>query len=322
MNEFDLIAKYFRPLAKDAPCALNLADDAAAVSVPPGEELVVTCDAIICGTHFLPDDPLGSVARKLLRVNVSDLAAKGARPLGYLLSCLWARGTNEKAIAEFAAGLGEDQALYGIALLGGDTTAGDGPTAFSLTALGLAPKGGMIRRSGAKAGDTLYVTGTIGDAHLGLLAATGKLPSASEADRAFLTARYRLPAPPLAFMLAAREHIHAAIDVSDGLAADAGHIAEVSGVAIEIEAARIPLSEAAAQWVRSGGDIARLAAGGDDYETCFTAAPDRAQALAVAAGAAGTRLSAIGRVAAGRGVRLFDAAGREIALQTRGYRHF
>jgi len=321
MNEFALIAKYFRPLA-GAPGAFGLTDDAAAFAVPAGEDLVATCDAIIEGTHFLPEDPIETVARKLLRVNVSDLAAKGARPLGYLLSCLWAHTTLEATIAKFAGALGEDQARFGMTLLGGDTTSGDGPMAFSLTALGLVARGRMIRRAGAQGGDTLYVTGTIGDAHLGLLAATGALDHVSEVARAFLIARYRVPEPRRAFMLAARDHIHAAIDVSDGLLADAGHLTEASGVAIEIDAARIPLSDAASQWLASGGAIERLATGGDDYEVCFAAPAGSAAALDAVARETGTRLTPIGRVGVGSGIRLLEANGHEIPVNSRGYAHF
>lgn len=322
MNEFALIAKYFRPLAAGAPGAFGLTDDAASFAVPFGEDLVATCDAIIEGTHFLPEDPIETVARKLLRVNVSDLAAKGARPHGYLLSCLWRRATPEATIARFAGALGEDQARFGITLLGGDTTSGDGPMAFSLTALGFVARGHMIRRAGAQAGDTLYVTGTIGDAHLGFLAATGKLGRESEATLAFLVGRYRVPEPRLAFMLAARDHVRAAIDVSDGLLADAGHLAEASGVAIEIDASRIPLSDAASRWLASGGAIERLATGGDDYEVCFAAPAGSAAALDAAARDTGTRLTPIGRVAAGSGIRLLEAGGREILVKSRGYAHF
>jgi thiamine-monophosphate kinase len=322
MNEFDAIAKYFRPLAKGAPGAFDLKDDAATICVPPGDELVLTCDAIICGTHFLDSDPIGTVARKLLRVNVSDLAAKGARPLGYLLSCLWSPGTTEAVIAEFASALGEDQARYALSLLGGDTTSGEGPLAFSLTALGLAPQGRMIKRSGARPGDIVYVTGTIGDVHLGLLAATDTLSLPDASARAFLVDRYRVPEPRLSFMLAARDYIHAAIDVSDGLIADAEHIATTSGVAIEIDAALVPLSTAGSAWIASGGDIARLASGGDDYEVCFAATIENTPALQAAAGATNTRLTAIGRVSAGSGVQLFGADGRDIAIARRGYTHF
>jgi thiamine-monophosphate kinase len=322
MNEFDLIAKYFRPLAERAPGAFQLLDDAAAVVVPAGEELILTTDAIIAGTHFLAGDPIDSVAKKLLRVNVSDLAAKGARPLGYLLACMWPQGTPEQTIAGFAAALGEDQARYGLSLFGGDTTSTAGPLAFTLTALGLAPQGRMIKRAGARAGDLVFVTGTIGDAYLGLRAAAGELEHASSAHNTFLVSRYRLPEPPLAFMLAARDLIHAAIDVSDGLVADAGHIAQASGVAIAIDAARLPLSDAASSWIAAGGELALLATGGDDYEVCFTAPAATAPALEDVAQASATRLSIIGRVSAGHGVALHGADGREIPLPRTGYTHF
>jgi thiamine-monophosphate kinase len=322
MNEFDLIAKYFRPLAERTPGAFRLLDDAAAIAVPAGEELILTTDAIIAGTHFLASDPIDSVAKKLLRVNVSDLAAKGARPLFYLLACMWPHATPEQTIAAFAAALGEDQVRYGLSLLGGDTTSTAGPLAFTVTALGLAPQGRMIKRAGAQPGDLLFVTGTIGDAYLGLRAARGELEHASSAHSTFLISRYRLPEPRLAFMLAARDLIHAAIDVSDGLVADAGHVASASCVAIAIDAARLPLSDAAIAWVAAGGDLALLATGGDDYEVCFAAPAAAAPALESAASASATRLSLIGRVSAGRGVVLIGRDGREIALPQLGYMHF
>jgi thiamine-monophosphate kinase len=321
MNEFALIAKYFRPLAT-SPGAFALEDDAAAITVPAGDELIITADAIIEGTHFLSQDPIASVAKKLLRVNLSDLAAKGARPLGYLLACLWRRGTAEAAIAEFARGLGEDQAHYGLALLGGDTTASDGPTAFSLTALGLAAKGEMIRRSGARPGDAVFLTGTLGDAGLGLRVLQGETIAGDKMHHGFLTQRFRLPEPRLAFMLAAREHIHSAIDVSDGLMADAGHIAETSGARLVIEVQPLPVSAAAAAWLAAGGERAVLATAGDDYEVCFTAPSTKAPALRAAADASHTRLTEVGHVEAGNGAVLVGEDGREIPLARAGYRHF
>lgn len=322
MNEFDLIAKYFRPLAEKAPGAFGLVDDAAAVRVPAGEELVLTTDSIIAGTHFLASDPIDSVAKKLLRVNVSDLAAKGARPLGYLLACMWPLGTPEQTIAAFAAALLDDQERFGLSLLGGDTTSTAGPLALTVTALGLVPQCRMIKRAGAQPGDLLFVTGSIGDAYLGLRAARGELEHVSAVHSAFLVSRYRLPEPRLAFMLAARHLIHAAIDVSDGLVADAGHLAQVSDVAIAIEAARLPLSDAASAWIAAGGDPALLATGGDDYEVCFAAPAAAAPGLEDAARASATRLSVIGRVKEGRGVVLLAPDGREIALSRAGYTHF
>ena len=322
MDEFGLIAKYFRPLAESAPGALGLADDAAFLTIPDGEELVLTKDAIVAGVHFLKGDPLDLVARKLVRVNVSDLAAKGARPLGYLLACCWPRSTREADIAAFARGLKEDQSVYGLKLFGGDTTVTDGPLTLSLTAFGTVPRGRMVCRTGAKPGDKIFVTGTIGDAGLGLKVAKGEDIGASEAEAKFLAGRYRLPEPRLGFGLAARDHIISAIDVSDGLLADAGHIAAASGVSLRIELAKLPLSPAAKAWTRRGGSAVFLATCGDDYEICFAAAQLSMAGVLKAADATKTQLTEIGTVAAGAGAHLIGPDGKEIATERLGFDHF
>ncbi|MFZ1990066.1 MAG: thiamine-phosphate kinase [Alphaproteobacteria bacterium] len=313
MDEFGLIAKYLKPLAK-APGAFGLADDAATVAVPPGNELVITKDAILAGVHFLETDPLDLVAKKLMRVNISDLAAKGARPLGYLLACCWPKSTKEADVAAFARGLAEDQSVFELNLLGGDTTPTPGPLTLSMTALGLVPRGQMVHRAGARAGDRIFVTGTIGDAGLGLKVAQGEKTGISEADSKFLLGRYRLPEPRLEFGLAARTSMLASIDVSDGLIMDAGHIAETSGVGIRIEAAKLPLSSAAASWIKGGGAPLFLATCGDDYEICFTAPAGSAPKLMEIAEKTKTKLTEIGEVIPGAGVQFIGRDGREIAV--------
>lgn len=313
MDEFGLIAKYLKPLAK-APGALHLADDAAVLAVPPGNELVITKDAILAGVHFLESDPFDLVAKKLIRVNVSDLAAKGARPLGYLLACCWPKSTKEPDVAAFARGLAEDQSVYELSLLGGDTTPTPGPLTLTLTALGLVPRGQAVHRSGARAGDRVFVTGTIGDAGLGLKIAQGEKLGLSDADAKFLLGRYRLPEPRVEFGVAARAVMLASIDVSDGLLMDAGHIAEESGVGIRVEAAKLPLSSAAASWVKGGGAPLFLATCGDDYEICFTAPAGSEPRLMEIAEKTKTRLTEIGEVVAGLGVQFIGRDGREIAV--------
>ncbi len=322
--EFELIARYFAPLAAAAPGALGLLDDAALVEVAPGHRLVATADAVVSGVHFLPDDPPDLVARKALRVNLSDLAAMGARPLGYLLVTAFS-GQDEAWLAAFAAGLEADQRAFGIALLGGDTVATPGPLTIAVTALGEVAAGRELRRSRARPGDLVLVTGTLGDGALGLKALRGALPMLDEAQRAALARRYHLPEPRLAFGRAVAERGLAAcgMDVSDGLVADLGHICDASGVGAEVDLARLPLSPAAAAAVAADSALrAAVCTGGDDYELLLTAAPEGAAALQAAAAEEGLLLTPIGRIVAGAGVHLRDEDGREIEFNSGGYRHF
>jgi thiamine-monophosphate kinase len=321
LDEFERIARFFAPLA--GPGALGLLDDAALIDAPPGRQLVVTTDAIVAGVHFLADDPPDLVARKLLRVNLSDLAAMGASPLYYLLTTALPPSCGEDWLAGFAAGLATDQNEFGISLLGGDSVATPGPATLSLTAIGSVAPGRAVRRNGALPGDTIYVTGTIGDAAIGLAALTGGLDIADAAERDFLADRYRLPRPRLAIGAALAGLAHAMQDVSDGLVADLGHICAASGVAGVIEAAAAPLSPAARQALdRDPGLLSRILAGGDDYELLFTSSGDNAAAIAALARPSGPPITPIGRIVAGSGVRVLDRAGKDIALAVPGFRHF
>src|SRR5690349_11979564 len=243
LGEFERIRRFFAPLA--APGALGLRDDAALIDGPDGQHYVLTADAIVEGVHFLSEDPPAQVAQKLLRVNLSDLAAKGAEPVGYLLVTALPRARDEAWLEAFAAGLAADQARFGIGLLGGDSTATDGPATLSVTALGRVASGRAVLRSGARAGDSIYVSGTLGDAALGLQALRGELPGIAAEARDFLAGRYRLPQPRLALGQRLVGVAHAMMDISDGLVADLGHIVEASGVGAVIEAALLPLSPAA-----------------------------------------------------------------------------
>ncbi len=306
-TEFDLIARYFAPLA--GPQGLSLLDDAALFSPRPGYDLVLTADALIGGVHFRPDDPPDLIARKALRVNLSDLAAKGAEPVGYLLTLAWPQGTKAKTIELFAQGLAQDQREFGITLFGGDTTVGPGPLTISITAIGQVPTGSMIRRSGARPGDLIFVSGTIGDGALGL----------DHPEIAHLNQRYLLPQPRLALGQTLRGQASSSIDVSDGLIADAGHIAKASGVRLEIDLDRIPLSAAAKDLLATDPSLlARALTGGDDYEILFTVPPDQGAQFA-------GRAHEIGYVAAGQGV-IISSKGRkgdpaEFGLGGLGYRH-
>jgi thiamine-monophosphate kinase len=321
-DEFETLDRLFRPLAHPV-WGRGLADDVGLVPSRPGHDLVLTKDAIVEGVHFLPDDPLDLVARKLLRVNLSDLAAKGAEPFGYLLACHWSSRCGWPEREAFAAGLAQDQATFGLGLIGGDTVSTPGPASFSATLLGWAPRGEIVGRNGAKAGDLVLVTGTIGDGGLGLQAAQGHLDLAPERVAA-LAGRYHLPEPRLAFREALLAHAHASADVSDGLLADAGRIASASGVAVELDLGRLPLSAAARAWFTTRVDadaaLADLATAGDDYEIVLTAPPSAEAALMRAAAALHLRLTVVGQVLDGQGVRALRG-GREVPLARSGWRH-
>lgn len=324
-GEDALIARYFRPLATD-PGAFDLGDDAAVLKAL-GEDIVVTTDAIVEGVHFLPDDPPDSVARKALRVNLSDLAAKGATPAGFVLT-LALRGAEEAWLTPFARGLGEDAGLFACPLLGGDTVATPGPLMISITAFGRIATGKMVHRNGAKPGDRVVVTGTIGDAALGLDILKGGAAAAALADdaaaREMLVGRYRIPQPRNALAKAVRDHAHAAMDVSDGLAGDLAKLCAASGVSAVIDAASVPLSAAAALLRERGAvGIESLVSGGDDYEILCAIPENRFEAFAQAAGQAGVAATSIGTVIAGTSTpSLLDAQGREIPLPRLSYSHF
>jgi len=322
-----LIAHYFKPLAKH-PAAFGLQDDAAAITPPAGHDLVLKTDGLIAGVHFFPDDPADDVGRKALRVNLSDLAAKGATPLGFLLAIALPKGFSENWLAAFARGLGEDADRYQCPLLGGDTDSTPGPISISISAFGTLPQGTMPRRSGARVGDHVFVTGTIGDAALGLRlrqdAGAGKAWKLDAAMSDYLVGRYRVPQPRVAMAEIVRNHASAAMDVSDGLAGDLTKLCGVSGVSAVIDLVSIPLSGAARGLVLRGVvGLETLIAGGDDYEILCTIAEDRVEAFSQAAERAGVGVSSIGTVVAGSGFPKFiDGDGREIALERLSYSHF
>jgi thiamine-monophosphate kinase len=311
--EFSLIARHFRPLA--GPGALDLQDDAAVFSPPPGRELVVAADAMVAGVHFLPDDPPDLVGRKLLRTNLSDLAAMGAAPLGYLMTVSAPKDTPDAWFAGFASGLAQDQAEFGVTLLGGDTTSTPGPISLSLTILGTVIPGQAIRRRGARPGHGIWVSGTIGDGALGLLAATGLLPDPT----GFLADRYRLPQPRL--NLATFGVVAACMDVSDGLVQDLGHLCRAGDVAAEIQAALVPLSEVAR--AAGAGLLERCLTGGDDYELLMAVAPDAEAAFIRHAGSVNVAVTRIGQFAAGPpGVIVRAADGSVLPIKAGGWSHF
>jgi thiamine-monophosphate kinase len=305
-----------------APEARGLMDDVAVL-----EGFVVTHDSIAEGIHFFPFDPPASVGWKLVAVNLSDLAAKGATPAGFVLTLALPRA-DETWLAAFARGLGEDAAHYGCPLLGGDTVSTPGPLMISITAFGRVPVGTMVRRGGARPGDCVMVTGTIGDAALGLDLLRGGAVAAALADdvasREILVGRYRVPQPRNALARGVRDHASAAMDVSDGLAGDLAKLCAASGVSAVIEVPRVPTSAvAAALLARGATGIEALVSGGDDYELLCTVADAHCERIADAARGAGVALTAIGRIVAEPGApRFLDAQGRVIALARLSYSHF
>lgn len=324
-GEFDLIARHFAPLAAAAPGALGLQDDAFTFQPPAGMDLVLTADALTAGVHFLRSDPPDLIARKMLRVNLSDLAGKGARPLGYLMTTAFDDGIDDMWVANFAEGLARDQAEFGIALWGGDTIATPGPLALTATLIGCVPAGRALRRAGARPGDRILVTGTIGDGSFGLAAHRGELADLTWQARGFLAQRYLVPEPRVAIgrMAAEQALAHAGMDISDGLVADLRHMCKASGCGARVEVATIPLSEALAEMVAaSPALIASALTGGDDYELLLAVPPDRLADLFEVATRAGTRLTDIGVFTNGSAVELNDRDGMPLTLESAGFTHF
>jgi thiamine-monophosphate kinase len=321
-----LIASYFRPLATH-PGAFGLADDAAAIAPPPGCDLVLKTDGVISGVHFFPDDPADAVARKALRINLSDLAAKGAAPLGFLLSIGLPSGLPSGWLKSFARGLREDAEHYGCPLLGGDTDRSPGAITVYIAALGTVPHGGMVRRKGARPDDLVVATGTMGDAALGLLlrrdAAAAGHWGLDAAMRDHLLGRYLLPQPRTAIAEALRRHASAAMDVSDGLAGDLAKLCRVSGVAADVAVADVPVSPAARQAVAAEPALLEtILTGGDDFEIIATVAPSRLDDLCHEAVAAGVAVTRIGAIRAGQGAHFLDPAGRSLSFRRPSYSHF
>jgi thiamine-monophosphate kinase len=311
LSEFELIKQLFAPLAT-SPAALKLQDDVALLK--PGAGRVVTTDTIIEGVDFFATDPPETIAQKALRVNLSDLAAKGAKPEAYLLTLALPKRITTAWLRAFARGLRKDQRKFAIALVGGDLSGTPGPLMITVTAFGAAAKGRAILRGGARRGDLVFVSGTIGDSGGGLAALKARK------REAFLIQRYRVPEPRVALGEKLRGIASAALDVSDGLLADLGHIAEVSEVHIAVDAARVPLSPALRRLWK--GDVVRAATAGDDYEIAFTAPRAKRARVLAAAKAARTKVSEIGFVMSGRGVALLGADGKPLPIRKKGWEHF
>ena len=359
-SEEALIARYFAPLA--GPGADGLRDDAASLTPSPGHDLVLTTDALVAGVHYFADDPPASIARKALGVNLSDIAAKGAAPRGFLLTLALPPDWTEAWLAAFADGLGEAARAFGCPLLGGDTVRAAGPALIGVTAVGEVPAGGIVRRGGARIGDRICVSGTIGDAALGLrlrLApeaawAAGLDPAA----RAHLRDRYLHPRPRLALAPLIRRYATAAMDVSDGLAGDLAKMLAGGNRRARIAAGNVPLSQAASQAIAlaSDGSWSDLSArdrpppasgkgkaragmpaeerevaadlwetvltGGDDYEILFALAEADFDAFRREADALGERVAALGVIVAGDGPPVFEDADGPMTRATGAFSHF
>ncbi len=324
-SEFALIADLFAPLSKRAAGALDLKDDAALVDVQIGEHLVVAADTLIAGVHFREEDPPETVGRKALRVNLSDLAAMGAKPVGFLQTLTLNDQIGDAYLQKYAKGLEDDATHFDIPLLGGDTTVGRGPLTVTIAILGSVRKGDALLRSGAQAGDILCVTGTIGDGALGLKCAQGTL-KLSDADSMFLRGRYQRPEPRIEIGCTIAGRASACIDVSDGLVADVGHICDASEVIAVIEKEKIPLSNAGRTGISQDPDLWNAVfGGGDDYELAFTVPPDDIDDISNLGSTTGTAVTVIGRILPARNdkmpVTVVDENGMTLSLPSGGYRH-
>lgn len=325
-GEDDIIARFFRPIAT-SPAARGLFDDAAVFTPPPGCDLVLTKDALVAGVHFFADDPPASVARKALGVNLSDLAAKGARPLGALLALAMPRPVDATWVEAFAAGLGAEAARHGCPILGGDTVSTPGPLSISITALGTVPTGHFVPRTGSAPGQAIVVSGTIGDAALGLQArldpARAGFATLAPDALAHLADRYLHPQPRLALADALRAHAASAMDISDGLVGDITKMLTASGCGGVLRTAQVPLSAAAqAAIALEPALLATALTGGDDYEIAATVPLAALNGFQAAAQAAGVAVTVIGQTRAGAGLDLVGPDGAPLDLGRGSFSHF
>lgn len=322
-NETELIQTYLAPLTGGAPGSFGLRDDAALISPEPGTDLVFTSDPIIAGVHFFPSDNAADIAWKALAVNASDLAAKGARPVAYLLNLALPEPPSREWIGNFADGLRAAQDSFGCRLIGGDTDMTPGPLSIGVTIIGAVPSGKFVRRQGAASGDHVFVTGTIGDSALGLRvhADRSAFPHLTAEQRAFLEERYLRPTPRLVLGDAFRAHASAALDISDGLMKDLARLAGGLGLTLEFE--RIPLSKAAAAARAHDPAVTEaILGGGDDYELLVAVPPAKVVDFTNAAAAAGVPVSDLGALDANIPLQVVDVDGTAISVETFGYDHF
>lgn len=318
-DEFAYIRDHLAPLAELNPGALGLRDDAAVLTAKSGHEIVLCSDMLVGGVHFLKTDSMEQVAQRALRTNLSDLAAMGARPVGYLCSVAWPADATAADREHFAQGLAAAQSVFNLTLLGGDTTCSDGPLIVSMTLYGEVMAGTALRRDTALVGHDIWVTGVIGDAVLGLSMAKGELDT-----HAALLKRYQYPDPRLETGMGLVGLASACIDISDGLVADAGHLAAASGVGIELEATMIPFGDPVLLWLENEGQagLECLITGGDDYELLFAAPHENAAAILALKGDGGPTISWLGSVIAGSGVMIRDDMGELLTIDSTGFTHF
>ncbi len=306
---------------------MGLRDDAALIVTAPGCDQVVTADALVAGVHFFADDPPRSIARKCLGVNLSDLAAKGANPQGFVLTLALTAGWTDDWLSSFAAGLGDEAEAYACPLLGGDTVRTPGPLTISITALGTVPHGRMVLRTGARAGDGLYVTGTIGDAALGLqlrLASISANPPLGSLSREHLLDRYLHPRPRLGLRDALLRCAGGAMDISDGLVGDLVKMMRASSTSAEVDLHRVPLSGAARDLIAIHPDLFDTAmTGGDDYEVLAAVPAVEEAAFERGASAVGIPVTRIGRVTSASTPPVFRSGTGGVRVFERGsFSHF
>lgn len=315
-GEFDLIAKYFKPLA--GPEGLALTDDASCIAASPHTDMITTTDMLVESVHFRSIDPVQSLGHKALAVNVSDCTAKGAEPKFYWLGLALPKDVNADWLRQFSNGLQQAQELFGCALVGGDTTATNGPIVISITLMGEVPHGQMIKRSGAMQNDDVYVTGTLGDAALGLWCL-----EKSFVDQQILVSAYQRPMPPSQFGVQSRALINSSADISDGLISDARHIAEASAIGIRLHQNKIPVSEHASKLMKQDSSLlSKIWSGGDDYQMVFSAAKNQRDKIAALAEQTNTRVTMIGETSDVHGVQLLDTQGEIVQVSVGGYAHF
>jgi thiamine-monophosphate kinase len=320
-NEFDIISKYFSPLSKGFKGAFGLKDDAAVISPKKGYDLVITKDAIVENVHFFQDDKPYGIALKLLGVNLSDLAAMGAKPIGYLLAVILPRDIDDEWFEEFSSGLGDGMAKFGGALIGGDTTSHDGPLTLSLTAIGEVPHNKALKRSGAKEGDLIFVSGNVGDSYLGLQILKDNIDAPEDAKK-YLIERYDIPHPRTELGTKLIGIATSCVDISDGLVADLGHICETSKVGAEVNFGDVPFSDFAESIIEGRRDAINMLTGGDDYELLFTAPATAEQTITDLSKELNISIKKIGKMVVGERIKVLDKNGVEIVITHGGYQHF